>query len=506
MVEKYLECRYCHALLTDEIMEHLTTTTTMVHVAQVSTIYSAEPWQGLRGGGAQSLLKLPRSLNTRQLRTLGDQTRPVVLREPDSGKYQPLPEVQGKGKEKVVNEQAAHDLLTLQTPTKKSPVDQFIFQRRPPMPTEPTGHADSPSLDTKLALTDSETESDEEVHVINTGDQDEGQARPNLGEQDEGQAGPNPGIQDEGQAGSNPGDAIESQPQPSHVVHVGPNLKHMDVEATDASGGELACSMGTLSSRQTLKKTSASLLVFCSEALKLKTNPGKRNADTKVGQTKGPTYNLEISIFLTRIWPTCEMKAILQQRMFEDKTPTRLMRKEEACQLQELLWVSCSPPPPPLLLAGVPSRFESTSFTAAQKLSPTDSLMQDDSIPDEQVHLSDDEDSGNDHLPKANLETRQIGGTTYLKMERDQRLLNLLGTYSFSNNNTIAEEISSTCIPVTLKDLNLLLLQGHLDHLPGSDKWMLSTDVKLWTQNLVIRQRVKDFQLGIDYRLLQRTE
>ncbi|GKA96392.1 retrovirus-related pol polyprotein from transposon TNT 1-94 [Tanacetum coccineum] len=38
--------------------------------------------------------------------------RPVVLREPDSGKYQPLPEVQGKGKEKVVDEQADHDLLT----------------------------------------------------------------------------------------------------------------------------------------------------------------------------------------------------------------------------------------------------------------------------------------------------------------------------------------------------------------------------------------------------------
>ncbi|GJW59964.1 hypothetical protein Tco_0109299 [Tanacetum coccineum] len=40
-------------------------------------------------------------------------------------------------------------------------------------------------------------------------------------------------------------------------------------------------------------------------------------------------------------------------------------------------------------------------FLAAQALSPTDSLMQDDSIPDKQVHLSDDEDSGNDHLPKA---------------------------------------------------------------------------------------------------------
>ncbi|GKB12654.1 hypothetical protein Tco_0846577 [Tanacetum coccineum] len=143
--------------------------------------------------------------------------------EPDSGKYQPLPEVQGKGKEKVVDEQASHDLLTLQTPTKKSNVDQFIFQRHPPMPTEPTGHANSPSLDTELALTDSETESDKEVPVINTGDQDEGQA------------GQNPGEQDEGQAGSNPGDAAKSQPQPSHRFHARPNRKHMDLEATDAS-------------------------------------------------------------------------------------------------------------------------------------------------------------------------------------------------------------------------------------------------------------------------------
>ncbi|GKF89816.1 hypothetical protein Tco_0263779, partial [Tanacetum coccineum] len=37
----------------------------------------------------------------------------------------------------------------------------------------------------------------------------------------------------------------------------------------------------------------------------------------------------------------------------------------------------------------------------AQELSPTDFMIQDDSIPDEQVHLFDDEDSGNDHLPKS---------------------------------------------------------------------------------------------------------
>ncbi|GKE42055.1 hypothetical protein Tco_1469339 [Tanacetum coccineum] len=118
---------------------------------------------------------------------------------------------------------------------KKSPVDQFIFQRGPPMHTEPTGHADSPSLDAELPLTDSETKSDEEVPMINAGDQDEGQTRPNPSEQDEGHAGPNPGEQDDGQAGSNPGDAAESQPQPSHVVHAGPNLEHMDLETTNAS-------------------------------------------------------------------------------------------------------------------------------------------------------------------------------------------------------------------------------------------------------------------------------
>ncbi|GJS41271.1 hypothetical protein Tco_0566314 [Tanacetum coccineum] len=103
------------------------------------------------------------------------------------------------------------------------------------MPTESSRHAESPSLDAELALTDSEMKSDEEVPEIHAGDQDEGQVGPNPGKQDEGEAGPNPVEQDKGQAGSNPGDAAESQPQSSHVVHAGPNLEHMDLEITDAS-------------------------------------------------------------------------------------------------------------------------------------------------------------------------------------------------------------------------------------------------------------------------------
>ncbi|GKE92197.1 hypothetical protein Tco_1573292, partial [Tanacetum coccineum] len=61
----------------------------------------------------------------------------------------------------------------------------------------------------------------------------------------------------------------------------------------------------------------------------------------------------------------------------------------------------------------------------------------------------------------------------------------------------IAEKDFKNLYPSNFEDLNLLLLQGHLNHLPGSDICMLSTAVKLWTRNLVIRQRVEDFQLSI---------
>nr|GEW11689.1 hypothetical protein [Tanacetum cinerariifolium] len=63
----------------------------------------------------------------------------------------------------------------------------------------------------------------------------------------------------------------------------------------------------------------------------------------------------------------------------------------------------------------------------------------------------------------------------------------------------IAEKDFKNLYPSDFEDLNLLLLQGHLIHLSGSDKRILSTAVNLWTRNLVIRQRrVEDFQRGIE--------
>ncbi|GJY10269.1 retrovirus-related pol polyprotein from transposon TNT 1-94 [Tanacetum coccineum] len=154
------------------------------------------------------------SLKEQEERTQGP-ARLVVFREHDFGRFQPL----------------------LETLKKKTPADQFMFQRRTPMTTEPSRNVESPSLDTELALADSEKESDE---VVTHGNKEKDASNKELTKintrvQDEGQAGSNPGKQDKGQAGSNPGNTVEFQPQPSYVVHVGPNLEPMDLVVSDAS-------------------------------------------------------------------------------------------------------------------------------------------------------------------------------------------------------------------------------------------------------------------------------
>ncbi|GJS25850.1 hypothetical protein Tco_0486470 [Tanacetum coccineum] len=199
---------------------------------------------------------------------------PVVIREPDTGKLQPLPEVPGKGKEKVGEEQAAQVLLNLQTPKKKSSTEQYIFQRRSQLPTVTAGREESSSLYAELGLSGSDTESDKEMPSVGrSGNQDEGQAGldhgtldegqagsdpgtrdggqagldhgtldegqagSDPGTRDEGQAGSNPGTRDEGQAGPNPDDIniAESLPLPTPSVLAGPNLERSDVEITGPS-------------------------------------------------------------------------------------------------------------------------------------------------------------------------------------------------------------------------------------------------------------------------------
>nr|GEV63643.1 integrase, catalytic region, zinc finger, CCHC-type, peptidase aspartic, catalytic [Tanacetum cinerariifolium] len=157
---------------------------------------------------------------------------PVVIREPELGKYQPLPEVPGKGKAKVTKEEVAHDLLSFQKNKKTSPADQYIFQRRVSEPTRSIGCDESPYE--LLGQSDSEEES--EKIGTDVGTQDEGQAGSNPDETSEGQAGSNRDETSEVQAEPDPGDArAKVQSIPSPVVHAGSDCEHMDLDVVDVS-------------------------------------------------------------------------------------------------------------------------------------------------------------------------------------------------------------------------------------------------------------------------------
>nr|GEV87616.1 monodehydroascorbate reductase [Tanacetum cinerariifolium] len=80
---------------------------------------------------------------------------------------------------------------------------------------------------------------------------------------------------------------------------------------------------------------------------------------------------------------------------------------------------------------------------------------------------------------------RHITDSSRKVVRTHMRILSVVSIKSFSHYGDFEE-------------MNLLLLQGHLNHLFGSDKHMISTAVKLWTRNLMIRQRVEDFQLDIE--------
>ncbi|GJS90617.1 hypothetical protein Tco_0773253 [Tanacetum coccineum] len=378
--------------------------------------------------------------------------------EPESGKFQPLPEVQGKGKKKVSDEQVALDQLHLQTPN--------------------------------------ESESDEEVPGIVASIQDEGQA------------GPNPGEHDEGQAGPNPGDAAASQPPSSHVVHAGPDLEHMDLEASDTSiqpnpeqmdeeftttaypnvqenlklptEGEVrleepASSAGTLSSLQHLDKELSFADQFLVEksqedepektntesevqsmvtvpihqdtsSVPLMTTPrireleqiggfggGLNSPGSKIRQNSGHAIQAPLRDRFRDLLEA-DMKDILHHRMWESNSyqaheDHKQLTKKKKKRHASLKTPPGSPPhqpPPPLPPAGSSGTpgasgafgFSSKTIALAEYTAwtttdtrlkpsvlsiPEELHMDDDMTPNEQVQSSGDEDIGHDHIPTVNL-------------------------------------------------------------------------------------------------------
>nr|GEU42186.1 hypothetical protein [Tanacetum cinerariifolium] len=133
-----------------------------------------------------------------------------------------------------------------QKPKKKSPTDQYIFQRRVFEPTGSFGHDESPYA--VLGQSDSKEESEKVMLGADEGGKGKDQAGPDAGAQAKGHTGSDAGDQDEGQARSNPDEISEGQAGPdpgnaradvhsipSLVVHTGSDREHMDLDVADVS-------------------------------------------------------------------------------------------------------------------------------------------------------------------------------------------------------------------------------------------------------------------------------
>ncbi|GJY90991.1 retrovirus-related pol polyprotein from transposon TNT 1-94 [Tanacetum coccineum] len=179
---------------------------------------------------------------------------PVVFREHNTGKLQPLPEVPEKGKEK----------------------------RHTPVPSEPAGHEESSSLYAELGLYGSDTEYDEEMpSMVRSGTQDEAKL-------DQGTcvlAGPN--LEHSDVEIINP----SSQPQPEHIDEGFTAEAYPDVQENlkltvdeQVIPKEPVSSIGTLSSLQHLAKDFSFGDQFLNDK-RLRLTTGKTTADTRLPPT-----------------------------------------------------------------------------------------------------------------------------------------------------------------------------------------------------------------------------
>nr|GEW68132.1 hypothetical protein [Tanacetum cinerariifolium] len=474
----------------------------------------------------------------------------VVIREPESRKYQPI--LEKRRRALLIN----------------------IFQRRTSTPTDSSGHDESSSLYAELGLMDSEVKSDKDVLRIDAGVQGEGQARPNPNDQDEGQAGPNPDELDKGQARPNPYDAAASQPLPSPVVHAEPNLEHMDLKVIRE---EPASSTGTLSSLQHLTKDLSFGDLFFNDKPS-KADNEKITAETEAELMVSVTIQQDTSLIPPMTTPSWGMSIhIGESRHTSADLDEARKKKKKRCDSQKMPHGSPPhqppPPPPP---AGPSEASGSLRASVSSQVPPPpppptstnkeDLQIDDDMDPDAQAQSSDDEDIENAHILNVNLwhdwwkpleeeipatpkhawsisssdvlvqknnwasdlastyspppeeslltQTDDIAIHTFEGAHRAvrtyMRILSVVKIEVFSmyrydymkkvvlrradlNKHIIEERDFKYLYPSDFEDLYMLNLQGHLNHLPPKDKKILPTAVNLWTRHLVIRQRVEDF-------------
>nr|GEV40488.1 hypothetical protein [Tanacetum cinerariifolium] len=407
--------------------------------------------------------------------------RPMVIRKPDSGRIQPLLDVQRKGKEKVIDEQAAHDLLTLQTPKMKRPADQFIFQKRTAMPTEPSGHAESPSLDEELALTDSESNLIREcltsmLEIIMKARLDQTLENLKLPSEDQviledptSSTGTLSSLQNLDKELSFTNQFLVEKPHEEEPEKTNTEYKvqlmvmvpiHQDTSSVPPMTTpviDLTFSQPVFATVQASPPTSISITSAVTTTTTLPPPPPHR--EPEINEYNPQRNKLKSALSHPHNPRLNSWKAQDHQDPLEGRSPggkvgqtwvpavqlgesqysspdieAARQKKRKRCDLPRTPSGSPPLPPSPPTSAGAfealgsaqqqgskalplsksmattphsmawtisDTRFESTGVSASQESSPTDYMMNDDSIPDEQVQLFNDEVTGNDHLPNA---------------------------------------------------------------------------------------------------------
>nr|GEY93863.1 hypothetical protein [Tanacetum cinerariifolium] len=461
---------------------------------------------------------------------------PMVIKEPDSGKFQLLLEVQGMGKEKVSNEHVAIDLLTLQTQKKVSPVEQYIFQRRTPAPTEPSGYAESPSIYAELDFSfgdlffndkpskaeNEKTTADTEVESMVSKAVDEivtdavdWAIQPSLRNR----------FRDLPEADMK--DILhqrmwETNSYKAHEDHMIKKKKRHDSQKTPPGSpphqpphplppaGPSGTS-GSPGSSQLPPPPPPPLSTSQSDQSKSTASPSSSKTDASAKYTAWTTTNI-------RLRPSVSF--ILEDlHMDDDTAPDEQFKlsfkKGELASIIIRHNVS-----KPLPLGGPPSqviihsdfffnkdlkylRYGSKGSRPALSISKMKAAYYLDvgleqMVPD-QMWIDEE----------CKYDIAAIAVRTYM------RILSLVKIEVFSmygydymkkivlhranlNEHIIAERDFKYLYPSDFENLYLLNLQGHLNHLPPKDKKILTTAVNLWTRHLVIRQHVEDFQLGIE--------
>nr|GEW27600.1 E-beta-farnesene synthase [Tanacetum cinerariifolium] len=398
-----------------------------------------------------------------------------------------------------------------------------LRSRRVSEPTASSFYDESPYE--VLGQSDSKEESKKIMLRVEKGSQDEGQARPDPNAQAEGQARSNPDETSEGQAGSNPDETSEGQARPdpgnaearvqstsNPVVHAGSDREHMDLDVANVSPQpsteqlyegftatvypnvqdnlklvveepmlleEPASSSGTLSSLQHLSRDFS----FGDQFFSDKPLDADKSTKTKVESMVNVSIQQALSSISLMTSPIIDLtsrpespKEHQQLKATTTNTTTTTTTTLPLPLGVHLFWIEEECKYDIAAMYGISHWwFQRQRFYIDRHMSEGDRRTV-------RTHMR--------ILSVVRIEVFSMYGYDYMK--------NIVLCRADLNEHVIAERNFKYLYPSDFKDLNLLNLQGHLNHLPPKDKKILTTAVNQWTRQLVIRQRVEDFQLGIE--------